>query len=326
MRADRLISMLMLLQARGKITAEELAVELGVSERTIYRDIEALSFAGVPVYAERGPGGGIGLLEPYRTSLTGLKAVEAQALSMLNIPAPLLDLGVGEPLKAALLKLSAALPAEGMTARQAAHERILLDATWWGQSAKAGPYLQILQQAVMEDRRLGITNRVHYRLEIEHEVEPLGLAAKTNQWYLVALRQGRPQAYRTTDLAKVELLDETFTRPADFDLADFWRGYCGEVEAQRSAYWVTARISPQLAGDFHWFMGEAAEGILAEAGEADAQGWLTVRMSFESESQARERLLGMGGAAEVIAPVALRKSVVDFAAQVLSRYGEGQAE
>ena len=129
-----------------------------------------------------------------------------------------------------------------------------------------------------------------------------------------------------TDLAKVELLNETFTRPADFDLADFWRGYCGEVEAQRSAYWVTARISPQLAGEFHWFMGEAAAGILAEAGEANAQGWLTVRMSFESESQARERMLGMGGAAEVIAPVALRKSLVDFAAQVLSRYGEGQAE
>lgn len=323
MRADRLISMLMLLQTRGKITAQQLALELGVSERTVYRDAEALSLAGVPVYAERGPGGGIALLEPYRTSLTGMKPDELQALAMLNIPAPLLDLGIGEPLKTALLKLSAALASRGLSERQTSQERILLDASWWGQNKKASPYLQIIQRGVLENRRLRINSRTYYRLEVEHEVEPLGLVAKTNQWYLAALRQGRPQAYRTTDLAKVELLDETFTRPADFDLAAFWRSYCDEVEAQRSAYWVTARISPQLAAEFHWFMGAAAAEILAEAGEADELGWLTVRMSFESESQARERMLGMGGAAKIVAPVALRKSVVDFAEQVLSRYGQG---
>jgi predicted DNA-binding transcriptional regulator YafY len=291
---------------------------LEVSERTIYRDIEALSIAGVPVYAERGPGGGIGLLESYRTNLTGLTAEESRALFMLSIPSPLLQLGVGQDLKSALLKLSAALPVARRPEQTVAQQRILLDASWWGQSGQPGPFLKTVQQAVWEERRLLIVTRTVFGIEIEQEVEPLGLVAKANVWHLVARRAGRPQVYRISDLVSVELLDERFTRGEEFDLASYWNDYTQQVEAQRSWYRVTARISPALAAQLQNVLGDQASGVLAQAEEPDADGWRTVRMSFEWEGQAREKLLGMGSAAQILEPASLRKSVVDFARQVLT--------
>ena len=154
MRADRLLSLLMLLQTRGRLTASQLATELEVSERTIYRDVIALSAAGIPVYTEGGHGGGISLVESYRTDLTGLRPEEAQALSMLNIPEPLVRLGVGQELKAALLKLSAAVPPSVREKQAQARHRIHLDAAWWFQPEEPTPYLQIIQQAVWQDRLL----------------------------------------------------------------------------------------------------------------------------------------------------------------------------
>src|SRR5512147_2861952 len=153
MRADRLLSLLMLLQARGRMTAQELARELEVSERTIYRDINALSASGVPVYAESGPGGGCALLDSYRTNLTGLTADEARALFMLSIPAPLDQLGVGQELRAALLKLSAALPSSRRPDEERARQRIHIDSLAWFQGEDPVPHLHTLQQAVWQDRR-----------------------------------------------------------------------------------------------------------------------------------------------------------------------------
>jgi predicted DNA-binding transcriptional regulator YafY len=322
MRADRLLSMLILLQTRGRMTARNLADELEVSERTVYRDVEALGTAGVPVYAERGPGGGISLLEEYRTNLTGLTADEARALFMLSIPSPLLQLGVGRELRAAMLKLSAALPAAHKPEQQAAQQRIFLDASWWGQSGQPGPYLGTVQQGVWDERRMHIVTRTVFGIKIEQEVEPLGLVAKANVWYLVAQRAGRPMVYRVADLAGAELLPERFSRPENFDLADFWQDYSAQVEAQRSLYWVTARIAPGLAAQLHSLLGDQASGVLAQASLPDEQGWVTVRMSFEWEGQAREKLLGMGSAAQIIEPIALRKNVIDFAQQVLHNYKE----
>ncbi|RPH59405.1 MAG: HTH domain-containing protein, partial [Chloroflexi bacterium] len=152
MRADRLLALLMLLQTRGTLTAQALAAELEVTERTIYRDVTALSAAGVPVYTERGPGGGIALVESYQTDLTGLRPEEAQALSMLAIPEPLVRLGVGTELKAALLKLSAAIPAAAREKQAQARQRIHLDAAWWFQPEEPTPHLPALQQAVWQDR------------------------------------------------------------------------------------------------------------------------------------------------------------------------------
>ncbi len=321
MRADRLLSLLMLLQARGMMTALELADELEVSERTIHRDVEALSAAGVPVYAERGPGGGIALLEDYRTNLTGLTAEESRALLLLSIPTPLLQLEVGAELKGALTKLAAALPGVQRGEGQAARQRIHLDASWWGQTGRSGPHLGAAQQAVWQERRLRIVTRTLFGAEIELEVEPLGLVAKANEWYLVALRAGGPRVYRVMDLVRAELLVEGFTRPADFDLAGFWHDHCAEVEAQRGLYWVKARVSAGLLREFSWHFGDQAAEILAQAGPVDEEGRRVVRLSFQSLESARARLLSFGRAVEVLEPLPLRKSVIDYARQIAGLYG-----
>ncbi len=320
MRADRLISLLILLQTRGTLTARDLSLELEVSERTIYRDVEALSMAGVPVYAERGPGGGISLLEEYRTNLTGLTGEEVQALFMLSIPSPLLELGVGDELKAALLKLSAALPDARQQDQQVARQRIHLDASWWGQSGRPGPHLSTVQQAVWQEKRLRIVTRTLFGGEIELVVEPLGLVAKASDWHQVVLREGRPRVYRIADLVDAEMLPERFERPMDFDLVRFWEQHCAEVELERGLYAVKVRVSSGLMREFRWHFGEQAESALAEAGPPDDQGWRVVDLSFRNEMEARARMLSLGGAAQVLEPDVLRLSVIDFAEQTLGVY------
>jgi predicted DNA-binding transcriptional regulator YafY len=323
MRADRLLSMMILLQTRGTMTACQLASELEVSERTIYRDIDALSMAGVPVFAGRGPGGGISLLEEYRTNLTGLSGDEVRALFMLNIPSPLLQLGVGQELKAALLKLSAALPEAHRGEQRAARQRIHLDARWWGQSGQPAPHLGIVQRAVWKDHRLQMVTRTVFGVDIERVVEPLGLVAKAGEWHLVARLGGGPRVFRVSRLIHAVELETTFTRPEDFDLAAFWEDYCRQIEAERSLFWVELRVSPALMGELPMRLGEQAESIQAEAGPPDGEGWRRVRMAFDSLEEARDRVLSFGGGAEVLQPLPLRLSVEDYARQTLKIYAPG---
>jgi predicted DNA-binding transcriptional regulator YafY len=322
MRADRLLSLLIFLQTNGKTSARALAEELEVSERTIYRDLEALSMSGVPVFAERGPGGGISLLESYRTNLTGLTHDEVRALSMLNIPAPLAQLGFGQELKAALLKLSAALPEASRREQVLAQERIHLDASWWFQSALEVPQLQHVQQALWEDHKLHLVYRTSFGARVEQTLAPYGLVAKASIWYLVAQRDDIPglRVYPLADIVSAEVLAEAFVRPDDFSLAVFWSAYCKALEVNRPVYWVSARISTALAGELGQYFGDTARDILTQSGPADAQGWRLVRLPFERFETARERLLGFGRAAEVIEPDALRKSLIDFSRQILNFY------
>jgi len=322
MRADRLLSILMILQARGKVTALALGEELEVSERTIYRDVEALSGAGVPLYAERGPGGGIALLEDYRTNLTGLNGDEVRALFMLSIPSPLMQLGVGQELRAAMLKLSAALPESRRREQQGARQRIHLDAAWWGQSGLPGPHLLTVQQAVWQDRRLRIVTRTHFGAEIELSVDPLGLVAKASEWYLVARREDGWRVFKVSDLVKADLLEQSFLRPPDFDLPGFWAAYCRQVESERGLFWAELRISAALAWELPVRLGDRAPLVLAEAGPPDETGWRRVRMPFDSLELARDKILTFGGAAEVLEPPALARSVADFADQIRRVYEE----
>ena len=192
MRADRLLSLLLLLQARGRLTAPKLAQELEVSERTIYRDIDALSAAGVPVYGEPGRGGGYALLDSYRTNLTGLTEGEVRALFMLSIPKPLTDLGVGQELGAALRKLAAALPSARRDDEQRVRQRFLLDAVGWEQAAESVPHLPTVHRAVWEDRRLHLKYRIGpLAVQIEQTVEPYSLVAKAGDWLVVLRGAGR---------------------------------------------------------------------------------------------------------------------------------------
>jgi predicted DNA-binding transcriptional regulator YafY len=303
------------------MTARDLSQELEVSERTIYRDIDALSIAGIPVYGESGPEGGYALLDSYRTTLTGLSEGEVQALFMLSIPAPLADLGVSQELKAALLKLSASLSDDRRQDEQRVRQRFYLDATWWHQGETAVPHLQSIQQAVWEDREL----MLHYKLpflitEFEHIVSPYGLVAKAGVWYLVCVRQGRWDVHRVSRLLDVRMLDSSFTRDSDFDLAAFWQAWCAEREREQSYYSVIVRVVPNLLPRLSAHFGGTVRYDPTHSATPDAEGRVTVELAFESLEAARDRLLDFGRAVEVLKPTALRVSIQDYAQQILALY------
>jgi predicted DNA-binding transcriptional regulator YafY len=320
MRADRLLSILMLLQARGRLTAQALADELEVSVRTIYRDMDALSAAGVPVYAERGPGGGCRLLDSYRTTLTGLTQDEVRALFMLSIPAPLAELGVDQELKAALLKLSAALPTTRRPDEERARQRIHLDSAGWSEVIEPVPHLQTIHQAVWQDRRLHVTCRLPFDTQAEWLVDPYGLVAKAGSWYLVCARSGHVRVHHLSRNLDVRLTDETFERPVGFDLVAFWQDWCASVEENRLTYLVHIRVAPDLVPWLPHIFGRSARDQIAQAGPPDAEGWITMDLSFEALEDARDRILSFGRAVKVLEPRALRESLLDYATQIVDLY------
>ena len=313
MRADRLISLLMLLQIRNGITARQLAGELEVSERTIYRDLTALSAAGIPVYTQSGPGGGCFLVEDYRTNLTGMNSEQVRALFMLSVPAPLDQLGFSQDLKAAMLKLSAALPSKHRDEEEQTRQRLFLD---WGFDASQDepvPHLKTIQQAVWGDRLL----RLHYRslfspwIELLEQVaSPYGLVAWAGNWYLVCSWDGMGHVIRLSLIEAVEILPEKFSRDPDFELSRFWLDWRRHYEADRPTYPVRARVAPQMVPFLRRL----------QAGSPDEQGWVTGILSFETFEIARARILSYGGAVQVLEPEALRCSVLDFARQIVARY------
>ena len=320
MRADRLLSIMMLLQARRRMTAQELAGELEVSVRTIYRDLDALSVAGVPVYAERGPGGGCALLDSYRTTLTGLTQDEMRALFMLSIPAPLAELGVDQELKAALLKLSAALPATRRGVEERVRQRIHLDSEGWFEAREPVPHLHTIQQALWQDRALKIVYQLMFEARAEWVVEPYGLVAKANVWHLVCAREGFPRVYRVSRVLDARLLEDACERPAHFDLAAFWQDWCAAAEENRSTYPVTVRVAPEFTRWLPYYLGEVVREGDALVGPPDAEGRVMATLRFESLEDARGRILACGRGVEVLAPVALRASVLDHAMQTVSLY------
>ncbi len=319
MRAERLVALLMLLQARGRMSAPALARELEVSERTIYRDIDALCGAGVPIYGLAGPHGGYALVDAYRTTLTGLTAGEARALLLLQVPAPLEPLGVSEELRSALRKLVAALPLPSAAEGERLRQRIYLDATWGPEGSHALPLLRLLYTSVVADQRVVISYRLPGGGSGEYLVEPLGLVARAGDWYLVYARQGITQARPVGQLLDVRAEGSVFTRPADFDLAVFWRGWCEEQGRRGRAYRATLRVRPGVCRALARQAGAAAGEELAAA-RPDGEGWLTLELPFESLEAARAAVLAGGGAVEALAPEPLRRSVWDYAEQTAARY------
>jgi predicted DNA-binding transcriptional regulator YafY len=318
LRADRLISLLMLLQTRGRMTAQALAQELEVSERTIYRDIDALCVSGVPIYGEAGLDGGYALLDSYRTNLTGLSEGEVRALFMLSIPAPLADLGVSQELRSALLKLTVALPAAHRPHEEHVRQRFYLDSVGWQRDEEALPLLKTIHQAVWQDRKLHLTIRA-FSVQVEKLVDPYGLVAKAGLWYLVCAAHGHIRVHRISYLVDARLSDEKFERPADFDLAAYWLASCAEHEQNRSTYAVTVRVAPDFVPVLPRYFGGIREKI-ARAQPPDAEGWITLDLAFESLEAARDRLLDFGRGVEVLEPYALRRSLLDIAEQIVALY------
>lgn len=323
MRADRLLSMLLLLQANRRITAQKLAEKLEVSERTIYRDLEALSAAGVPVYAERGPGGGCALLGEYRTTLTGLNETDVRTLLLSGVPRPLADLGLDKALEVALLKLLAALPSARRPDAEQARQRLHLDATGWYTAARdETPHLRLLQEAIWQQRKVRLHYRTRSRAVNERLVEPLGLVAKTNIWYLVCQVNSEMRAYRVSRMQSVALTDEAFERPADFDLAAYWVDWCARFRATLSEYPTLLRLAPEALPILSHFFGEGAHALIDQGDPPDAAGWITRRHTFESIEAACGTALSLGTWVEVLEPAELRERVIRQAASVVAFYAQ----
>jgi predicted DNA-binding transcriptional regulator YafY len=322
MRADRLLSILLLLQKHGRLSAARLAVELEVSERTIYRDIDALSTAGIPIYGESGPDGGYSLLDNYRTHLTGLTENEVRTLFMLSIPQPLMELGVGQELKTALLKLSAALPGESLQAETFIKQRFYLDSVWWQQADEPIPHLEIIHRAVMEDKRIFITFMMPFGTEMEQLVEPYGLVAKAGVWYFVYSAHGRLQIRRVRSILDARSSEESSTRPADFDLAECWNEWCLEQEEKLLSYPVLIRAKPDFLPVLRRHFGDTIDKQAADTDRQDTGSGVMLELSFASIEDARERILSFGRGVEVLEPEALRRSVLDYAEQIVTLYME----
>jgi predicted DNA-binding transcriptional regulator YafY len=314
MRADRLLSILLLLQVHRRLTAGELSKRLEVSERTIHRDMLALSIAGVPVTAVRGTGGGWRLLEAYQTNLTGLSEAEIQALFLTKPTRLLSDLGLHRASEAALIKLVAAIPSVLRNGAEDMRARIYVDIAGWHQTPESVPCLRTLQDAVWHGCKLRFT---YPRGEstVERIVDPLGLVAKGNAWYLVAATDGEPRSYRVSRIRDAVALDQRCQRPPRFDLADYWERSSAEFQANLPRYLATLRFSPDEANHI------GSVSIYAQVEQEDApdgEGSVTRVMRFDSERAACAFVLGFAGKVEVLQPQALRERVLWTAQSVLT--------
>jgi predicted DNA-binding transcriptional regulator YafY len=327
-RADRLLSLVLLLQARGRATAQAIAAELEVSVRTVYRDLEALVTAGVPILTESGPGGGCRLMEGYRFPLRGLRPDEAEALLILGVPGVLRELGLDRALDAAQRQIR--ITADGADEGGAA--LVHLDMPRWFGGQEEVPCLRDLAQALRARQRLAVRYRPRDDVAGARPrvVGPLGLVNKAGLWYLVASSAGSPRdrpgvrVFRVARIASARVLAEPFERPPGFDLAAFWRRWSAEFEASRPRIPVTLRASPGALAAFGEIFGQAlfisGEPALAAALPADEDGWRVVTLSFEHERAAVGRLAGFGDQVEVQSPPSVRTGLVATARQILRRY------
>ena len=319
MRAARLINLILLLQSRGTLTAAELAGELEVSERTVYRDVLALSAAGIPVYAEQGRSGGYRLVGGYRTRLTGLSRAEAEALFLAGLPGPAGDMGLAEPVRAVRRKVLAALPPGLREASERAGQRFHLDAPGWFGDTDPPPLLAALAQAVWQNTTL--TMRYRRQDEVTRTVEPYGLVLKNGVWYLVGKVGGDLRSYRVDRVTAAEPAGETFERDPAFDLPAFWAGRAAEFVRRMLRDTIAVRLSPyglrrlrQVAEPV------AVQEATAAAGEPDPDGWVRTRLPVESLDVAYTYMLALGPEVEVLEPAELRTRLAEAAGRMGALY------
>ena len=321
MRASRLLSILMVLQTRGRVTAEALAAEFEVSVRTIYRDIEELSAADVPVYADRGPNGGFQLLDGYRTKLTGLSPAGAETLFLAGLPGPAAELGLADVLTAARLKLTAALPERARATANRVAARFHLDPVGWFRSADEARLLPAIAKAVWNETCLDIRYNRRGAGSVIRKLQPLGLVLKAGIWYLVARVKEQPRTYRVSNILEMSVRDECFERPKDFDLVGFWtmssRAY--EVRLYRSE--AVLRVSPSGMPKLNLLGSVIAQAAAETAAPSDRHGWVRVVIPIESIEQAAADLLRLGIDAEVLEPPELRSRIAETAWALSQLYG-----
>lgn len=318
MRADRLLSIMLLLQIYQRLTAAELARRLEVSERTIHRDMEALSTAGVPVTALRGTGGGWALVDGYRTNLTGLNAAEVQTIFSGLPPRLLADLKLERDADAAHVKLLAALPPSSRADAEYARRRVHVDVAGWGGADEQVPHLHTVQEAVWRARKLLFAYGSDCGDEAERTADPLGLVAKGGVWYLVArAAEGEVRSYRVSRIMKARVSEESCERPEGFDLAAFWAGSVARFKSHGPSFRATLRAHKSV---LHLLPYAGRFSRVEALGEPDADGWATVRMRFQFEEDAAGLALGFGTRVEVVEPEGLREKLLRMAEEVVRFY------
>lgn len=326
MRASRLVSLLMLLQARGRLTAAQLAGELEVSVRTIYRDIGALAAAGVPLYGDAGRDGGYRLLAGYRTRLTGLTGDEAKVLLLGGLAGPAADLGFGSALAGAQRKLLAALPVELRERARVVPERFHLDAPAWYRDAEPVAHLAVVAEAVWQQRSLRIAyRRWRAPTDVMRIVDPLGLVLKAGRWYLVARCAEEVRTYRVAQILDLAVLATGFERPDGFELTAYWQRNLADFEARRHRGTAEVRLSPRGVERLAHVTDAAVSAAAERHAVADRDGCVRTRIPIETTEHALEELLRLGADVEVLAPLALRLRIAAVAAAMAGVYGGGAA-
>jgi predicted DNA-binding transcriptional regulator YafY len=317
MLASRLLSILMLLQTRGRMSATQLAAELEVTVRTIHRDIDQLSAAGVPVYADRGRNGGFQLQDGYRTMLTGLNQSEAETLFLAGLPGPAAQMGLADVLSTARLKLLAALPANIQPSAERIAARFHLDAGAWFHSVDQLPSLPVIAHAVWGERML----KMRYQPSGEpdarlRKVAPLGLVLKSGIWYLVAQSSRSVCTYRAANIYDAEVCDETFARPKQFDLVAHWEKSVRDYEASVYRDYADVRLSPVGLKRLSLLGPYVTRSASSTASKPDRKGWVRCRLPIESLDFGIRELLRLGDEVVVIGPPVLRTQLAQTADRI----------
>jgi predicted DNA-binding transcriptional regulator YafY len=312
MRADRLVATLLLMQARGRVTATELADELEVSVATARRDLEALSAAGIPVYPQPGRGGGWSLVGGARTDLSGLSAPEAQALFLLVGPAA----AVSDEAKAALRKLVRALPQTFRADAEAAASATMIDPTRWsGRDRRRPEMVDLLQAAVIHRRKVRLTYTNSAREHTGRLIDPWGLIDKDDIWYLIAGTERGQRTFRVDRITAAQPTDQPAERPDDFTLATAWDQVVGEVEQRRSRTWATVLIDPRFEPILRDHFGRHchADGELAD-------GRAQVRIAAPTPLDIARNLAGWGTMIQVVEPPSVQAELARIGAELTSCY------
>lgn len=309
------MSILLLLQTRGRMTAAQLAEELEVSVRTVYRDMDSLHMAGVPLYGDAGHSGGYQLLDGYRTRLTGLNTDEAEALFLNSVPGPAVDLGLGPALAAAQLKLRAALPSELREQADRIASRFHFDTAGWYAGDEDVRFLPEVADAVWNHRVLDIRyRRWKEPTDVARRIEPLGLVLKAGRWYVVA--GPGPRTFRVDQILAVTTRDEQFEPPENFELAAHWRGYQEDFLARLYRGTAIVRLSPRAASSLS---GVAARALI-ETGVVEPDGWVRAVLPIESIDHAYREFMAMGVEVEVLGPPELRTRFAETSRALAARY------
>ncbi|MES1201622.1 MAG: transcriptional regulator [Pseudomonadota bacterium] len=318
MRASRLLSILILLQMRGRVSAAALAREFEVSVRTIHRDVDQLSAAGVPIYADRGRDGGFALMDGYRTRLTGFTPSEAEALLLSGAGGAAADLGIGAEAAAAQLKLLASLPPDTGASAHRVASRFHLDPIAWYSRAETPEILPRLAGAVWRDRRIRVAYE-SWKGPVTRTLAPLGLVLKGGHWYLVGAVKSAPRTYRVSNIRSLDVLETMFERPRRFDLARFWADWAKEFEERLMQDRARVRLSPLGLRILRDISAASVEAALAKHA-VGADGWITAEIPVEASAQAARQMLRLGAEVEVLAPASLRKAMGEQARAVAALY------